>query len=85
MVRWFIIYIPFFALLSALAFERCYGRDAYLRRDNCVALVVAVNLMQDREVIRLEPYDPEPVIPSLPRGAAQEAPVPQIRRIGVYR
>ena len=49
-----------------------------------IALVVAINLMQDRRSYALEPYDPDPVTQAY-REARVGVPVPPIRGIGVYR
>jgi len=84
LVRWFIIYIPLVALLSALAFERSMGAIRTSAAIIAIALVVAINLMQDRRVYALEPYDPEPATQAY-REARGGVPVPSIRRIGVYR
>ncbi len=84
LVRWFIIYIPFFAVLSALAFERSMGAMRTSVAIIAIALVVAINLMQDRRSYSLEPYNPEAMSQAYREARDRVAP-PQIRRIGVYR
>jgi len=84
LVRWFIIYVPLLALLSALAFERSMGAIRTSAAIIAIALVVAINLMQDRRSYTQEPYDPEPAVQAY-REARGGAPAPSIRRIGVYR
>lgn len=83
-VRWYWIYIPFFALVPALALERSFGAFRTSMAIVAVALILSLNLMQDRRVYALEPYDPGPAVDayhSLRAGLA----APQIRAIGVYR
>lgn len=83
-VRWNIIYIPFMALVSALFLDRCFGAMRTSVAIVAVALVVALNLMQDRRSYAQEAYDPEPVIQAY-QAVRQSAPVPAIQSIGVYR
>jgi hypothetical protein len=83
-VRWNIIYIPFVVLVSALLLDRCFGAITMSVAIVAVALVVALNLMQDRRSYALEAYDPGSVIQAY-HAVRRGAPVPEIRRIGVYR
>jgi len=83
-VRWNIIYIPFVTLVCALLLDRCFGAARTSVAIVAVALVVALNLMQDRRSYALEAYDPEPVIQAY-HAVRQGAPVPEIHSIGVYR
>jgi len=83
-VRWNIIYIPFVTLVSALVLDRCFGAARTSVAIVAVALVVALNLMQDRRSYALEAYDPEPVIQAY-HAVRRGAPVPEIHSVGVYR
>jgi hypothetical protein len=83
-VRWYWIFIPFFALVSALVLERTFGAFRTSATIVAVALIVSLNLMQDRRVYALEPYDPGPAVHAYHRLRGGMA-VPQIRAIGVYR
>ena len=83
-VRWYWVFIPFFALVPALVLERNLGAFRTSVAIVAVAMIVSLNLMQDRRVYALEPYDPGPTVHAYHRLRGEMA-VPQIRGIGVYR
>ncbi len=62
--RWFIIYIPFVVILAALAVEK----TSLLQRFSTsvavfgMALVVAQNLLTDKEFYHYQPYDPATIV-----------------------
>ena len=83
LVRWFIIFIPFFALVPALVFQRISGRFQTSAAIVGVAVVVALNLAQDRRSYALEPYDPDTVINAYREIRGRRA-IPDIHHVGVY-
>ena len=83
-VRWYWVFIPFFALVPALVLERSLDAFRTSVVIVAVALIVSLNLMQDRRAYALESYDPGPTVHAYHRLRGGMA-VPRISGIGVYR
>lgn len=82
-VRWYWVFIPFFALVPALMLERGFDIDKKAIALIGVALIVGFNLIQDRHAYLKESYSPDSVVSSY--GAIRSgAMIPEIRKIGNY-
>jgi hypothetical protein len=82
LVRWFCLYIPLFALLGALGLARLPAHRQGVVSALACAVIVALNLAQDRSGISASPYDPGSITGAYAAIEAGEL-VPEIHDIAV--
>jgi hypothetical protein len=82
LVRWFCLYVPFVAVLGALGLSRLPAtRQGIVSVLGC-AVIVVLNLTQDRSGISVSPYDPGSITGAYAAIEAGEL-VPEIQEIAV--
>jgi hypothetical protein len=82
MVRWFLVYVPIAAVVSALALERVRGKPRALLSIVGVAAIIVVNFAQDRTHHENQTYRPGEVTRAH-EALAGGAEIPPIRAVAV--
>ncbi len=85
LLRWFIMYIPTIALLTAVAIEKSdwFKRQRRLVVLISIGIIIVLNVTTERDYYHSETYDPNPILGAYARTKIKRTP-PTISHIIVY-
>jgi len=85
LLRWFIMYIPIVALLTAVAIEKSdwFKRQRRLVVLISIGIIIVLNITTERDYYHSETYDPNPILGAYAHAKNTRTP-PTISHIGVY-